>query len=222
MRRYEAVHRHDPGLLADVHGLRIDHVMGLFRQFWMPEGCPPTEGAYVTYPADELLAIVCLEASARRLRRRRGPRHRRASECAESARCRVTSPAHACCGSRTQPPDEWPENSLATVTTHDLPTIAGVWTEADGDDEQRGRLSAGRTRRLDRCGDRARARRAAALARPPSAAVARRSVRRRRTTEPSRHDRPAELASPAAASGRRNRTFRRWRTVGRAEPIDAR
>ncbi|MDO8361458.1 MAG: 4-alpha-glucanotransferase [Actinomycetota bacterium] len=42
--------------------LRIDHVMGLFRQWWVPAGLPATDGCYVHYPLDEMFAIVCLEA----------------------------------------------------------------------------------------------------------------------------------------------------------------
>lgn len=42
--------------------VRIDHVMGLHRVFWVPEGLSPAEGVYVRYPAEELYAIVTLEA----------------------------------------------------------------------------------------------------------------------------------------------------------------
>jgi 4-alpha-glucanotransferase len=42
--------------------LRIDHVPGLHRLFWIPDGMAATEGVYVTYRSDELRAIVCLEA----------------------------------------------------------------------------------------------------------------------------------------------------------------
>lgn len=43
--------------------LRLDHVMGLMRQWWVPHGNRPTDGAYVRYPLHELLAVVCLEAA---------------------------------------------------------------------------------------------------------------------------------------------------------------
>jgi len=42
--------------------LRLDHVMGLHRLFWIPDGMEPKDGVYVTYPAEELYAIVVLES----------------------------------------------------------------------------------------------------------------------------------------------------------------
>lgn len=42
--------------------LRVDHVMGLHRLYWVPAHAPATEGAYVTYPAEELYAILAIES----------------------------------------------------------------------------------------------------------------------------------------------------------------
>lgn len=50
------------GLLAHAGALRIDHVMGLFRLWWVPEGRPPTEGTYVGHDAEAMLAVLVLEA----------------------------------------------------------------------------------------------------------------------------------------------------------------
>ncbi|MBE0603315.1 MAG: 4-alpha-glucanotransferase [Deltaproteobacteria bacterium] len=48
--------------------LRIDHVMGLHRFFWIPNGAGPSEGTYVKYPAEELYAVLCVESHRHRAR----------------------------------------------------------------------------------------------------------------------------------------------------------
>ncbi len=48
--------------LRDAGGVRIDHILGLFRLWWIPDGCPPTDGTYVHYDAEAMLAVLSLEA----------------------------------------------------------------------------------------------------------------------------------------------------------------
>ena len=49
---------------ADI--LRVDHVMGLHRLFWVPQGMEATEGVYVRYPSDEMYAILSVESHKHR------------------------------------------------------------------------------------------------------------------------------------------------------------
>lgn len=48
--------------LGQARLLRIDHVMGLHRLYWVPDGSPASQGVYVKYPAEELYAVLLLEA----------------------------------------------------------------------------------------------------------------------------------------------------------------
>ncbi|HEX2275273.1 MAG TPA: 4-alpha-glucanotransferase [Acidimicrobiales bacterium] len=111
-------------------GLRLDHVMGLFRLFWVPHGASPADGTYVRYPASDLLDIVALES------------HRAGAYVvgedlgtvedevrAELAARRILS--YRLLWFEDRDPADWPERALAAVTTHDLPTVAGLWSGRD-------------------------------------------------------------------------------------------
>ncbi|MFD8980811.1 4-alpha-glucanotransferase [Streptomyces sp. NPDC059564] len=50
------------GVFRYAGAVRVDHVMGLFRLWWIPEGAPPAEGTYVTYDGEAMLAVLVLEA----------------------------------------------------------------------------------------------------------------------------------------------------------------
>ncbi len=118
--------------LRQAWGLRVDHVMGLFRLWWLPAGHNPTGGAYVRYPSDDLLAILAVEAC-------------RAGACVVGEDLGTVSPpirsALAEAGVYSTrlgwfedtDPDTWPTASLAALTTHDLPTTTGIWNRCDPD-----------------------------------------------------------------------------------------
>jgi maltooligosyltrehalose trehalohydrolase len=127
---YEPIIQTIRGALRHAGGLRIDHVMGLFRLFWIPQGADPAAGAYVRYPSKDLLGIIALESQRARAHivgEDLGTVE--ASVRRELAKRRVLS--YRVLWFEDDPPAKYPELALAAVTTHDLPTIAGVWTGAD-------------------------------------------------------------------------------------------
>ncbi len=123
------------GLFAHAGALRIDHIMGLFRLWWIPEGHPPTDGAYVRYDAEALLALLVLEAhraGAVVIGEDLGTVERGVREALAARGILGTSVLwferdwdH---GSRPLPPERWRADCLATVTTHDLPSTAAKLT----------------------------------------------------------------------------------------------
>lgn len=114
-------------------GLRIDHVLGLFRQFWVPVDGTAVDGTYVEMPARELLDIVALEsqrAGAFVVGEDLGtvPDGVR-EEMAARQMLRyqlLLFEAHD--------PASWDELALASASTHDLPTLAGLWSGADAEE----------------------------------------------------------------------------------------
>ncbi len=115
--------------------LRLDHVMRLFRLFWIPDSYSAREGTYVQEPWRELLGVLALESHRGHFRVigedlgtvtdeiRRG--------LTEAGILGYRLLMFEKEGGRFRSPQEYPANAVAAVTTHDLATLAGFWLGRD-------------------------------------------------------------------------------------------
>jgi 4-alpha-glucanotransferase len=120
-------------VLRHADGIRVDHVAGLWRLWWIPPGEPPSRGTYVHYDAEAMLGILALEA------------HRHSAvvvgEDLGTIQPHVTTTLHErgmlssavlyfqrdykTDGHPFVPIRSWEPASMASISTHDLPTAAG-------------------------------------------------------------------------------------------------
>src|SRR3954470_1277376 len=121
--------------MAGAGGLRIDHVMGLFRLWWVPAEGGPKEGAYVRYPAEDLLDIVALE-SHRAQAVVVGEDLGTVEDGVREAMAEHGVLSYRLLWFEDDDPAEWPAEAMAAVTTHDLPTVAGLWTGEDVEEQR--------------------------------------------------------------------------------------
>jgi len=124
------------GNMIHAGALRIDHVLGYMRQYWVAPGKKADEGVYITFPFEDMLRVIALES--------------RRAKCIVIGEDLGTTPdgfgeimASAGLlsyrvlfferweGGLFQRPENYPEQSMVTVSTHDLPTLAGWWTGND-------------------------------------------------------------------------------------------
>jgi 4-alpha-glucanotransferase len=116
-------------------GLRLDHVMGLFRLFWIPRKAYASGGAYVRYPARELLAILALES--RKAKTFIVGEDLGLVEPAMRSRLRHSGVlSYRLLWFEDEPPEKWPRESAGAIGTHDLPTVAGMWNLSEPDQRQ--------------------------------------------------------------------------------------
>lgn len=121
--------------LRHAGGVRIDHAMGLMRLWLVPRGASPTEGAYLSYPMNDLMRLVALESHRHRaviigedLGTVPADFRRRCRELGMAGMDIVLFARH---GKRFLAPARWRDDAVAMTSTHDLPTIAGWWQGTD-------------------------------------------------------------------------------------------
>jgi 4-alpha-glucanotransferase len=117
-------------VLRHAGGLRIDHVLGLFRLWWVPEGVAPADGTYVRYDHEALVGILALEAhraAACIVGEDLGTVEPWVRDVLRERGILGTSVLWFERGQSGEPlaPEHWRRLCLATVTTHDLPPTAG-------------------------------------------------------------------------------------------------
>ncbi|AOZ72398.1 4-alpha-glucanotransferase [Boudabousia tangfeifanii] len=127
---YEPFRKMLAKVMAHAGGVRIDHILGLFRLWWIPSGMSPSEGTYVKYDHEAMLGILLLEAA-------------RAQVLVIGEDLGTVEPwvrdylaARGVLGTSVfwferdhtgdfLYPDQYRKNVLATLNTHDLPPTAG-------------------------------------------------------------------------------------------------
>lgn len=121
--------------MKDCGALRIDHILGFARMWWVPKGDSAKNGVYVKYPLDDLLAILALESQ----------RH----QCLVIAEALGTVPDGMLESleekgilaynifyfeyenGESKPLENYPYQAMTTLSTHDLPTVQGYWKAHD-------------------------------------------------------------------------------------------
>ncbi|MDC9615130.1 4-alpha-glucanotransferase [Xenorhabdus khoisanae] len=116
--------------------LRIDHVMSLLRLWWIPQGETADKGVYVHYPVDDLLAILALESQRNHCLVIGEDLGIVPEEIVDKLRDRGVYSYKVFYFERNEQgeyrsPDEYPVQAMATITTHDLPTLRGFWQNGD-------------------------------------------------------------------------------------------
>lgn len=111
-------------------GIRFDHVMGMFRLFWVPNGSSAADGAYVRYPANDLLDILALE-SQRAGSLVIGEDLGTVEDGVREEMARRMMLSYRLLWFLDDDIESLPRLAMASANTHDLPTAAGLWTGAD-------------------------------------------------------------------------------------------
>ncbi|MFL6124547.1 4-alpha-glucanotransferase [Actinophytocola sp.] len=123
-------------VLRHADGIRVDHIAGLFRLWWIPPNHPPNEGTYVYYDADAMLGILALEAHLAGAMVVGEDLGTVPEEVTDAMHARGVLSSSVLYFERdwddetADPPPllapkDWPVDAMASISTHDLPTTAG-------------------------------------------------------------------------------------------------
>ncbi len=124
--------------MRDRSAMRIDHIMGLRRLFWIARGLSAADGTYVLYPFEDMLGILALESQRHRCLVVGEDLGTVSDDVRDALRPMNVMSTRLLYFERygdgkLKPPREYPVNAVAAVTTHDLPTLTGFWQGRDLD-----------------------------------------------------------------------------------------
>jgi len=116
--------------------LRVDHVMSLFRQWWVPDGTGAVDGGYVHYPLEDLMSVLALQSVRQRclvIGEDLGTvpdevRHAMAAFAVYHYKVLLFEKES---DGSFRAPDLYARRSVAAASTHDLPTLRGYWEDGD-------------------------------------------------------------------------------------------
>jgi 4-alpha-glucanotransferase len=110
--------------------LRIDHVMGIHRTWWVPHGAGATNGAYVMQPTDEMFAIICIES----VRAGSGVVGENLGTVPPEIRTALDDHELLGMAMATDGVSVPRENDLVALSSHDTPAFAAWWKANDVED----------------------------------------------------------------------------------------
>ncbi|QGM81166.1 4-alpha-glucanotransferase [Otariodibacter oris] len=123
--------------MKDCGALRIDHILGFARLWWVAKGDSAKNGVYIKYPLEDLLAILALESQRHQcliVAEALGTVPEGMLEALESKGILAYNIFYFEFDNQgSKPLADYPYQAMTTLSTHDLPTVQGYWKLHDFD-----------------------------------------------------------------------------------------